>query len=1009
MIVSRTAELARLDALLAALRGGDGGALVVHGEAGIGKTTLLDALVERCGDVVTVLRACGAETEAELAFSALADLLGPVLGAARRAAGPQQAAALTGALALGPPVPGDRLAVCVADARRAAAGGAGAARCSPWSTTFSGSTRRRASASSTSRAARVDRWRSCWPRATRCTRPSALRLPDLPLGPLDDDRGGRAAAARGRPELAPPVAAAIAQAAAGNPLALVELPATLTADQRAGVAALELPLAPGGRLQRAFARPGRRRSAAGAAGAADRRGPRRGRAGSGDRGRVHAGDRRGVGRPRPRRMRPAGAACRGQRDLRTSARPRRRCIGRRPQPSAASAHAALAGALPRRRPPRVAPGGGRGRAGRGASRGELERRRRPGRGAPCVRPARSRSSGPRACRPEHAGSRAAACSRPARRRPPRRCAGPRARPARGGGRADRGAGASRARPSTCAAGCWSGAGRRRPRRRACSSARPSGCTPEDHVLAARRCSPTPPTARPRPTPTSTPRARPARRRACSPRAGDATERAPVLTTLGWVLMLRGNGAGPARCCARRSASLDGLDPLGPHWPWLHILLAARSRRSASSSARAERRRAVRARAAMRARCTPLGGAGWSSPLTSRSGSATGRRPTPRPLEAIRLAERGRPARIGGLRAVDARPGPDRCARTLEQESRAAPPAALEHRGVRPASRAAALRARRARVPRAGARTGRRGDRASSSRRAAARGLGHEEPTIVPWAPDLCRGLRCAAAVTDDARRVLARSNARRLDRQPVAAAAAARCRGLLDDDFDAAFAAALAFDDRRPMPFERARTLLAFGRRLHRARRRAAARDHLARRWTDSSGCTRTRGPAQAQPSCAPPARAAGRRGDGALTPQELRVAAAVQRGASNREIAAELFLSPQDGRVPPAPDLPQARRSLEDPARRRARGEGHRLLGGQSCSGVPEELPHHRAVRLAPGHDLKAVPGEGRRDPGEQVAGMRRHGCVDRIGLQGRGARRGRRRQGSLDQGVHDAKAAVR
>ena len=48
MIVSRVAERTRLDALLAALVRGEGGALVVHGEAGIGKTTLLEVLVERC-------------------------------------------------------------------------------------------------------------------------------------------------------------------------------------------------------------------------------------------------------------------------------------------------------------------------------------------------------------------------------------------------------------------------------------------------------------------------------------------------------------------------------------------------------------------------------------------------------------------------------------------------------------------------------------------------------------------------------------------------------------------------------------------------------------------------------------------------------------------------------------------------------------------------------------------------------------------------------------------------
>jgi len=86
MIVSRIAELARLDDLLAALGRGEGGALVVHGEAGIGKTTLLEELVERCGDTITVVRACGAETEAELAFSALTDLLYPVLRLAGRAA-----------------------------------------------------------------------------------------------------------------------------------------------------------------------------------------------------------------------------------------------------------------------------------------------------------------------------------------------------------------------------------------------------------------------------------------------------------------------------------------------------------------------------------------------------------------------------------------------------------------------------------------------------------------------------------------------------------------------------------------------------------------------------------------------------------------------------------------------------------------------------------------------------------------------------------------------------------
>ena len=141
----------------------------------------------------------------------------------------------------------------------------------------------------------------------------------------------------------------------------------------------------------------------------------------------------------------------------------------------------------------------------------------------------------------------------------------------------------------------------------------------------------------------------------------------------------------------------------------------------------------------------------------------------------------------------------------------------------------------------------------------------------------------------------------RLERQaactasPVAAAAAARCRGLLDDDFDTAFASALAFDDRRPMPFERARTLLAFGRRLHRSCRRAAARQHLR---AALEGFERLHADAWASQAEAELRAVGGRRrppqDDRALTPQEWRVAAAVQRGASNRAIAADLFLSPK-------------------------------------------------------------------------------------------------------------------
>jgi DNA-binding CsgD family transcriptional regulator len=129
----------------------------------------------------------------------------------------------------------------------------------------------------------------------------------------------------------------------------------------------------------------------------------------------------------------------------------------------------------------------------------------------------------------------------------------------------------------------------------------------------------------------------------------------------------------------------------------------------------------------------------------------------------------------------------------------------------------------------------------------------------------------------------------------VAGAAAARCRGLLDDDFDAAFAEALELHDRRPMPFERARTLLAYGRRLHRGRRRAEARERLREAL---AAFEELRATAWARQTEAELSAAGARRrrasDDRMLTPQELRVAAAARRGGTNRDIAAELFLSPK-------------------------------------------------------------------------------------------------------------------
>src|ERR1700760_221651 len=74
----RRDECAVLDGLLADARAGQSGVLVVRGDAGIGKTALLDYAIRSSSDI-RVLRADGVEAEMELAFAALHQLCAPLL------------------------------------------------------------------------------------------------------------------------------------------------------------------------------------------------------------------------------------------------------------------------------------------------------------------------------------------------------------------------------------------------------------------------------------------------------------------------------------------------------------------------------------------------------------------------------------------------------------------------------------------------------------------------------------------------------------------------------------------------------------------------------------------------------------------------------------------------------------------------------------------------------------------------------------------------------------------
>src|SRR6185436_15054384 len=87
----RGSECALLDDLAAAVRRGESRSLVVRGEAGIGKTALLEYLVESASDL-TVVRAVGVESDMELAYASLHQLCGPLLDRLERLPAPQRQA-----------------------------------------------------------------------------------------------------------------------------------------------------------------------------------------------------------------------------------------------------------------------------------------------------------------------------------------------------------------------------------------------------------------------------------------------------------------------------------------------------------------------------------------------------------------------------------------------------------------------------------------------------------------------------------------------------------------------------------------------------------------------------------------------------------------------------------------------------------------------------------------------------------------------------------------------------
>jgi DNA-binding CsgD family transcriptional regulator len=213
-LFGRDAERATLAALLAAARAGRSGALVIRGDAGLGKTALLAELAARA-DGLTVLATAGVPAEATIPFAGLHHLLHAVLGAAEqlperlRAAleralglreGPAPESLLLGAAVLGVICAAAPVLVSCDDAQWLDGPSLGALA-------FAG---RRLGEDGV---ALVVAGREELP---------GLGLDELVLAPLAE---ADAAALLAHREVAEPVRRRVLDAAAGNPLALVELAA----------------------------------------------------------------------------------------------------------------------------------------------------------------------------------------------------------------------------------------------------------------------------------------------------------------------------------------------------------------------------------------------------------------------------------------------------------------------------------------------------------------------------------------------------------------------------------------------------------------------------------------------------------------------------------------------------------------------------------------------------------------------------------------------------------------
>ena len=254
VLVGRSAEREALDGLLARPAEGFSGALVLRGEPGVGKTALLEEAAAAAAAGTQTVRLTGVEPETQLGYAGLHRFLLPFAEHLERLPGPQRdALRSTFGLVAGPPA--DRFLVALAVLTLLAeVASAAPLVCvaddvqwlDPESVVVLGFVARRLYAERVVLLFAV--------REPAGELPALAGLPELVIGGLDEAAALELLASLTPGRLSPAVGARIVTETSGNPLALTEVARELSPAQLAGAEVLPEPLPAGSSLEEAFGR-----------------------------------------------------------------------------------------------------------------------------------------------------------------------------------------------------------------------------------------------------------------------------------------------------------------------------------------------------------------------------------------------------------------------------------------------------------------------------------------------------------------------------------------------------------------------------------------------------------------------------------------------------------------------------------------------------------------------------------------------------------------------------------